>query len=68
MNRHDPAERLWNALKRLALSERGEISLPQAIKRVKTVAQSEGAAALPERVLQFYADEYRDMVTRNKKE
>jgi hypothetical protein len=64
--RHDPAERLWNALKRLAQSETGTISQRQAIKRVKAVARSEGALELPERALLFYADEYRDMVTRNK--
>lgn len=67
MNRQDPAERIWSALKRLAQSEVDDISRAQAIKRVKAVARKEGALELPERALQFYADEYRDMVSRKHK-
>lgn len=66
MKGNEPTDRVWNALKRRAHSERGTISPAQAIKRVKAVAKSEGAVELPDRVLRFYADEYCDMVSRNK--
>lgn len=67
MNRHDPSERIWTALKQLAQSEAGSITHSQAIKRVKAVARKEGALELPERALIFYADEYRDMVSKKQK-
>ena len=55
---------MWNALKRLAESERANISQAEAVKRVKAVARNEGALELPERAVRFYADEYRDMVSK----
>lgn len=66
MNRNDPSERIWTALKRMAQTERGTITETQAIKRVKAVARSEGAPELPERAIKFYATEYCDMVTKQK--
>lgn len=62
MNRYDPAERVWNALKRLAQSETKNISEGEAIKRVKAIAKKEGALELPEPAVRFYAEEYRGMV------
>lgn len=67
MNRRDPSERLWNALKQLAKCETGEISRSQAIKRVKAAAKKEGALELPEGAIRFYADEYREMVSATRK-
>lgn len=67
VNRRDPSERIWTALKELAQSEAVGISQSQAIKRVKAVARREGALELPERALMFYADEYRDMVSKKQK-
>jgi hypothetical protein len=64
VDRHDPSERLWNALKRLAQGETGCVTEGQAIKRVKAIAKKEGALDLPERALRFYAGEYREMVNR----
>lgn len=55
---------MWSALKRLAESEKATISHAEAIKRVKAVARNEGALDLPERAVRFYADEYRDMVSK----
>lgn len=66
VNRQDPSERIWSALKRMAKSEADSVTRSQAIKRVKAVVRQEGAIELPERALQFYADEYRDMVNNNK--
>jgi hypothetical protein len=56
---------MWNALKRLARSEKCIVSQAQAIKRVKAVAKQVGALDLPERALRFYAEEYRQMVSAN---
>lgn len=67
MNRRDPSERIWTALKQLAQSETGSVSQSQAIKRVKAVARREGALELPEGALTFYAGEYRDMVSKKQK-
>lgn len=58
---------MWNALKRLARSEKGIVSQSQAIRRVKAIAKQEGALDLPERALRFYAEEYREMVNANAK-
>lgn|GEM_PF-6391246 len=65
MNRHDPSERLWSALKRLAEMETRVVSPSEAIKRVKAAALREGTLELPERAVRFYADEYRAMVSKN---
>lgn len=67
MNRIDPSERVWNALKRLAKSEPDNLSHPEAVKRVKAIARSEGALEMPELALDFFAREYRSMVMKNKK-
>jgi hypothetical protein len=67
VNRNDPAERIWNALKQLARSEKGVISSSEAIRRVKAVAKKEGALGMPDGAVRFYADEYRAMVRDNKK-
>lgn len=67
VNRRDPSERLWNSLKRLAQSERGTPTQAEAIRRVKAVAVKEGALELPEPALRFYAQEYCEMVSQNKK-
>lgn len=67
VNRHEPSERVWNALKRLAKSEPGSLSQPEAIKRVKAIARSEGALEMPDPALDFLAREYRSMVMENKK-
>ena len=64
VHRGDPSERMWNALKRLAESEKTAISHAEAVKRVKAIARNEGALELPERAVRFYADEYRDMVSK----
>lgn len=64
VNRSDPSERIWTALKRLAQEEPAGVSEAQAIKRVKAVARNEGAVQLPERALKYYANEYRDMVSK----
>jgi hypothetical protein len=66
VNRAEPSERIWNALKRLAESEAADLTPAQAIKRVKAVVKKEGALDLPERALQFYAQEYREMVSRHR--
>jgi hypothetical protein len=66
VNRNEPSERIWNALKRLAESEAANLTHTQAIKRVKAVVKKEGAFDLPERALQFYAQEYCEMVSRNR--
>lgn len=65
MNRHDPSERLWSALKRLAEREDDGVTQSQAIKRVKAAAKSEGTLDLPDQALRFYAEEYREMVNRS---
>ncbi len=57
-----PAERIWMALKRTAASEHGTVTYDQAMRRVRKIASTEGVGALPERALQFYADEYVRMV------
>ena len=62
MNRGDPSERIWNALKRLAQAEKGAVSSAEAIKRVRAIAKQEGAPELPDNALRFYADEYCEMV------
>ncbi|HET9096529.1 MAG TPA: hypothetical protein VFN37_07700 [Candidatus Baltobacteraceae bacterium] len=67
MNRRDPSERIWSALKQLAQSETGSVSQSQAIKRVKAVIRREGALELPEGALRFYAGEYREMVSKKQK-
>ena len=67
VNRSEPSDRMWNALKRLARSEKSIVSQAQAIKRVKAIAKQEGALDLPERALRFYAEEYREMVNANAK-
>lgn len=67
VDRHEPSERVWNALKRLAKSETQSLSQPEAIRRVKAVARKEGALEMPDRALDFYAREYRSMVMENKK-
>lgn len=67
VNRQDPSERIWSALKRMAQSEVRSVSQSQAIKRVKAVVHQQGAEDLPERALAFYADEYRDMVNNKQK-
>ena len=67
VNRHEPSERVWNALKRLAKSETDSLSQPEAIKRVKAIARSEGALEMPDPALDFLAREYRSMVMENKK-
>jgi hypothetical protein len=64
VNRHDPSERVWHALKQLAQREARALSEAEAIKRVKAVARREGAANIPDSALRFYADEYREMVVR----
>jgi hypothetical protein len=65
VNRHEPSERVWTALKQLAQTEHGTITESQAIKRVKAIARKEGAHELPERALKFYAQEYCEMVSRS---
>lgn len=67
VNRHDPAERMWNTLKRLAQSESGNLTQAEAVKRVKAAARTEGAFELPDRAVQFYAQEYREMVRAKQK-
>lgn len=67
VDRHEPSERVWNALKRLAKNETDSLSQPEAIRRVKAVARSEGALEMPDRALDFFAREYRSMVMENKK-
>lgn len=64
VRRHDPSERIWQALKHLAQREERIISLAEAIKRVKIVARREGTPDIPESAVRFYADEYREMVAR----
>lgn len=51
----------------MAQSEADSVTRSQAIKRVKAVVRQEGAVELPDRALQFYADEYRDMVNNKQK-
>lgn len=67
VDRRDPSERLWNSLKRLARSEARSLTQAEAIRRVKAAAVKEGALELPEPALRFYAQEYREMVSQNKK-
>lgn len=64
VNRHDPSERMWQALKQLAQREAHILSFAEAIKRVKAIARQEGTTSIPEPALRFYADEYREMVAR----
>lgn len=59
-----PAERVWAAMKRMAADEKRKVSSKQAIDRVRSLVVQEGASALPERVLHFYAEEYLAMVRR----
>ena len=64
VRRHDPSERIWEALKHLAQREAHAVSLAEAIKQVKVVARREGTPDIPESAVRFYADEYREMVAR----
>ena len=63
MNRNDPSERMWSALKELARREQADLSQSEAIRRVKAVARSEGALELPGPAIDYYAREYRSMVS-----
>lgn len=67
MNRQDPAERMWNALKRLAQDEASRITQAEAVKRVKAVARNEGGFDLPASALAFYAQEYCEMVSKKQR-
>ena len=51
-------------MKRMAADEKRKVSSKQAIDRVRSLVVQEGASALPERVLHFYAEEYLAMVRR----
>ncbi|HEY9180620.1 MAG TPA: hypothetical protein VIO32_07855 [Candidatus Baltobacteraceae bacterium] len=66
MNRNEPSERIWTALKRMAGDEQADLTQPEAIKRVKAIARREGALALPGPALEYYAREYRSMVNGRK--
>ena len=57
-----PSERMWFTMKRLAKTEDREITVKQAVERVRDIARREGAGQLPERALRFYAAEYLAMV------
>ena len=61
MNRQ-PSERIWLAMKRMATTEKGDISVKQAADRVRAIAVKEGGGSLPDRALRFYAAEYVAMV------
>lgn len=67
MNRNDPSERVWIALKRLAQREAADLTQAEAVKRVKAIARNEGVLELPDMALRYYAQEYRDMVSQHKK-
>lgn len=67
MNRNDPSERIWNALKQLARDEQGSVTQVEAIKRVKAIVRREGALELPGAAIDYYAREYLGMVSANKK-
>lgn len=62
MKESGPADRIWSALKQTAATERGTISLEQAVKRVRKLVANEGMGALPDQALHFYAQEYVRMV------
>lgn len=67
MNRNDPSERIWSALKELARREQEDVSPSEAIRRVKAVVRREGALELPGAAIEYYAREYRTMVNQYKK-
>lgn len=67
MNRNDPSERIWNALKQLARDEQGSVTQIEAVKRVKAIVRREGALELPGATIDYYAREYLGMVSANKK-
>lgn len=62
MNKREPSERFWVAMKQTAVMERSTISLAQAVKRIRKIAADEGMGTLPEQALNFYANEYVRMV------
>ncbi len=55
---------MWNALKLRAETETPNLSQAEAIRRVRAIAKKEGALELPDKALDFYAQEYREMVRR----
>ncbi len=62
MTGDQPAERIWTALKQTAANENGSVTHEHALRRVRRIVSSEGLGALPDKALQFYADEYVRMV------
>jgi cysteine synthase len=66
VNRNEPAERLWTALKQSAKSEKAGVSQPEAVKRVKALVRREGLSELPSGALAYYVREYCAMVESKK--